>query len=177
MMQCKHNTNPLHYIYSRSAAERIFDCAVKEVEIYQNCLLVKFETGSKFVSKRVFKEHFATHRQEKSREVYVSYHPFSGNFRAPSSHNLQDSYSIELHPDHLECTCQDWAIQAKLGIKTPTCKHCYAALEYMGCTSIKDYIEKHGCSFLDHNTQWEGVSEDLRQQHKEAMLVQNLRSN
>ncbi|TAN83535.1 MAG: hypothetical protein EYR95_18530 [Phormidium sp. SL48-SHIP] len=165
--------NPnLYYIYSKSAAQRIFDAEVKKVQIFHNCILVVFNKGQglkpKFVAKRVFKAHFAEYRKASARQVFVSYKPIYGYFRAPSS-NLQESYRIELFPRHLKCSCADWRTQEEIGIKSPMCKHAYAVLDYIGNTSLADYIERRGCEFVDHQRQTEGTDIYLQEVHQEKM--------
>jgi len=143
----------LSYIYSRSAAQRMFNAEVKSVQIYKNAIFVVFKEGQgmrpRFVPKSVFKEHFAEYRKQSASQIYVAY-TAQGYFRAPSS-NLQESYRIELYPEHLECSCSDWRTQEELGISKPTCKHCYAVLDYIGCNSLEDYINRDGFSFLNDN--------------------------
>lgn len=162
------------YIYSRSAAQRIFDAEVKRVDIYANSVLVIFEKGQKlrprFVAKSAFKEHFARWRQGKARtEVIVSYRPLNGTFHAIKSSNITEYYQIELYPDHLTCTCKDYEIQEELGIEKPACKHIYATLDYIGCTSIADYIERDGMSFLDTNETLHQWNDPLKDYHDEMM--------
>lgn len=162
-----------NYLYGFKAAQRIFsDKEIKKLEVFTNCILIVFEKGygsPKFVSKNVFKKHFADFRKESAKQCYVSYDPLLGWFNAPASHNIQESYRIELFPDRLSCTCGDWKTQLELGFAKPTCKHCYAALNYIGFNSLRDYVESKGIEFLDHNTQYAGVSESMRQMHQEAM--------
>jgi len=168
----------LSYIYSRKAAERIFEKEVKRVEIWFNCILVVFEKGQgspRFVSKSVFKQHFAEFRKASSRQVYVSYEPFTGFFHAPSSRNIQERHRIELYPDGLTCTCADWDMQEQLGIKNPMCKHCYAVLDYIGCSSLADYVKRDGFSFLDTNQTLHQHNDPLKNWHDELMSQENYR--
>jgi hypothetical protein len=170
------NTPTLSYIYNRKSAERIFEKDVKRVDIYTNAILVVFEKGQgspRFVSKAVFKKHFAEYRKSSSRQVFVSYQPLYGYFRAPSSHNIQEAYRIELYPDHLECSCKDWEVQEQLGIAKPTCKHCYAVLDYIGCNSLADYVAKDAMEFLNHNQPYEQATDAMRDWHQEMMSCEN----
>ena len=113
-------TQAKNYIYGRSAAQRITGLEVKETRLYKNTVLVIFQKGQgarpRFIAKDTFKRHFAEYRKQGASQVFVSYKPFSGNFRAPSSQNIQDSYSIELFPDHLECSYADWKTQEEIGL-------------------------------------------------------------
>jgi len=152
-------------IYGRSAAQRISGLAVKQTRVYNKSVLVIFEKGQgarpRFISKNDFKRHFAEYRKQGASQVFVSYKPFTGNFRATSSRNMQESYSIDLFPDHLQCTCGGWKTQEELGFKTPMCKHAYAALFYIGCTDLKDYIKRRGIEFLDHQKPVGKISNEL----------------
>jgi len=158
-------TQAKNYLYGRSAAQRMTGLEVKQTRVYNKSVLVIFEKGQgarpRFISKDDFKRHFAEYRKQGAASVFVSYKPFSGNFRAPSSYSMQESYSIDLFPDHLKCTCADWKTQEELGFKTPMCKHSYAVLFYIGCQDLQDYIKRCGIEFLDHQKPVGEVEDEL----------------
>lgn len=162
-------TQAKNYIYGRSAAQRITGLEVKETRLYKNSVLVIFQKGQgarpRFIAKDTFKRHFAEYRKQGASQVFVSYKPFSGNFRAPSSHNIQESYSIELFSDRLKCSCADWKTQEEIGLKTPMCKHAYSVLFYIGCQDLQDYIKRRGIEFLDHQQPVGEVNELTLDQH------------
>ena len=158
------------YVFSKSAAERIFKAEVKELEVYQKSIRITFKKGQgmrpTFASKKVFLKHFSEYRQESARLTSVTYHPLTGNFSALCSHNIQERYQISLYPDCITCNCGDWQKQEEIGIKTPMCKHAYATLHYIGCTDLEDYIKRDGFSFLNHNT-YMGDDADMRAYYEE----------
>ena len=161
------------YIYSLNAANRIFKGEVTNLQIFHNCILVTFKKGQKlrprFVSKSVFKEHFARWRQTQGRGIIATYNPLGGSFYCTKSSNIQEQYKIDLYPEHLTCTCMDYDAQEQLGIKRPCCKHIYAVLHYIGCDNLKDYIHRDGFNFLNTNEPLHKWDDPMKDYHDEMM--------
>lgn len=123
-----------------------------------------------FFSRKNFKKHFAAWRKEKGKSVAVEFDYFTGLFSAISERNFMDRYTLDLFPERITCNCKDQETQKEIGIKTPMCKHSYAVLNYLGFSSLEEYIEKDGMSFLDHCEQW-NVNQDLRDYHNGGLAV------
>jgi len=123
----------------------------------------------RFVSKSAFKNHFAEYRKQSGKQVITTYDPLTGYFHATKSSNIQEQYQIKLYPDKLTCTCGDWDAQKQLGLSKPTCKHCYAVLDYIGCSSLEDYIKRQGFEFLNTNETLHEYDNPLKDWHDELM--------
>ena len=160
------------YIYNASSATRITGRECLGVIVFKGCNTVNvlFKKGQglrpRFMSKDIFKQHFAEYRKQAGRFVKVEYSPLTGIFHAQSARNMHKVYQVELFPEKVTCNCGDWKKQEELGISTPMCKHAYAALDLIGCSSLKDYVERDGFRFLDHS-QYIGEDEDKRAYYEE----------
>ena len=123
------------YIYSKAAATRIFGKQAQAVTVEGDRAITLFTDGTiETTSTAQFKEHFAEYRREQGKNL--------SPLREDDSIWLVSRYSVTVHPDHLTCTCKDWRNQRSIGIKRPTCKHCYSVLYRLGCNSLADYLEK-----------------------------------
>ena len=54
-------------------------------------------------------------------------------------------YIVTPYPDRIECACEDYTNQLRLnpetlGTKFACCKHVYAVLNYLGHSSLKEYM-------------------------------------
>lgn len=139
------------YLYTKSSAARILGCKpskIAEVKMTpeldsKKLVLVKFKSGGQqFLGQAKFKENFDATRQERGREIVVT--PYFGE-RTFTARSQRDGslYEITVHDKYVSCTCEDWAIQQGLGIKSPMCKHSYAALYRLGCNSLSEWRSRN----------------------------------
>jgi len=125
------------YIYSISSARRLFGQKVVKIEQLPCNVLITFNDGSQnFADKKLFKQHFAEHRQQLGLKIddvkrFNSY-----------VYHVESKYWVSVFPDRVSCTCGDYATQQELGIKPGCCKHGYAVLKTLGCTSLAEFIQK-----------------------------------
>mgnify|MGYP006431892677 FL=1 len=83
-----------------------------------------------------FKEHFAEWRRQRSKGITDIKQVNDYTYR------VKGKYTVSVFPDCLECDCKDWLKQDEAEIKKPTCKHAYAVLDHLGCSSLADFIQK-----------------------------------
>lgn len=136
----------INLIYTITAAQNITSKKVKEVRKFYNCCLVIFQKGygsPRFVSFNDFKKEFVDSRRIRARQYEVSDRgAFAIVDRAKQASNSQQ-HKVRPHSEHLECDCKDWQLQKYAGIKTPTCTHAYAYLNYMGFDSLQEYVKSN----------------------------------
>lgn len=139
------------YIYSKIAASKILGTStymitridapiVRNGEKYCNVHL-RYPAGCfKTLKAEAFKRYFVESRKDRSLELKPERTPNRIIFSVPSA-RTSEIYKVKLDNDFLICTCKDYEIQKSLEIKTPTCKHCYAVLNYLGYSNLSDYLK------------------------------------
>ena len=132
----------INLIYNITAAQNLTNKKVREVRKFYNCCLVIFQKGygsPRFMSFNDFKKEFVNSRRIRARQYEVS---DRGAFAIVDREDGKQ-HKVRPHNDHLECDCKDWVLQKYAGIKTPTCTHAYAYLNYMGFDSLQEYIKSN----------------------------------
>ena len=125
------------YVYSLSAARRLFGQKVVKVEERPCNVLITFNDGSQnLADKKLFKQHFAEYRRQLGLKI-DDVKPV--NFYV---YRVKSKYLVSVFPDRVSCTCGDYATQQEIGIQRGCCKHGYAVLKTLGCTSLAEFIEK-----------------------------------
>ena len=124
------------YIYSISAARRLFGQKVVKVEERPCNVLITFNDGSHIADKKLFKQHFAEYRRQLGLKI-DDVKPVNDH-----TYRVKSKYLVAVFSDRVSCTCGDYATQQELGIKRGCCKHGYAVLKTLGCTSLAEFIEK-----------------------------------
>jgi len=129
------------YIYSFSAARRLFGQKVVKIEECPCNILITFNDGSQnLANKKLFKQHFAEYRRQLGLKIDDVKPVNSYTYR------VKNKYLVAVFPDRVSCTCGDYATQQELGIKRGCCKHGYAVLKTLGCTSLAEFIQKQNSS-------------------------------
>jgi hypothetical protein len=128
------------YVFSKSAATRITGKKVFQLHSYPRCgwFQAVFEDGTtKILYLQDFKEHFAEYRRQQAKGL--------NPWLSPTDDSLWhvSKYRVAVYPDRLTCNCKDWQMQSAIGLKKPTCKHCYSVLNKLGCNSLAEYLEKN----------------------------------
>jgi len=125
------------YVYSITTARRLFGHKVVKIEERPCNVLITFNDGSQnLVDKKLFKQHFAEHRRQLGLKI--------DDVKPVNSYvyHVKSKYWVSIFPDRVSCTCGDYATQQELGIKRGCCKHGYAVLKTLGCTSLAEFIQK-----------------------------------
>jgi hypothetical protein len=132
-------------IYSKSAAARILGMdteSIKALEIWQKVVLIKiYHQKAQFISRKEFCQHFADWRKKESHALKATPHQHNQELFNVDNPHKTTSYQVSLHVDELICNCQDWANQKEL-LSKACCKHCYSVLNYLGYSSLKEYLER-----------------------------------
>lgn len=124
-----------NYIYSKAAASRIFAKKVISVEVERDrvrCQL--WDRTDRTLTTAKFKQHFAERRRKQGKTLEAKRNFFTCEWHV-------NGYTVDVKPDRLDCCCQDWETQKRIGISRPTCKHCFAVLNKLGCNSLAEYLE------------------------------------
>ena len=120
---------------SRITGEDIVSIAYERLHDRFWCWLPKSQKAIPVQSSQ-FREHFAEWRRQRGKEITDIKQVNEFTYR------VKEKYIISLFPDAIECDCQDWLNQEEVGIKIPLCKHSYAVLNHLGCSSLSDFIKK-----------------------------------
>ncbi len=133
-------------LYSVSAVRRILGIAQNVSIRIQNFAFVIWVhvSGSRptFISKAVFKAHFAEHRQAASKGLTATQHidqPRCFTVRNESRNSL---YQLQAKRDRILCGCDDYKNQIQF-FGRGCCKHGYAVLSLLGFERLSHYIEAH----------------------------------
>jgi len=141
------------YVYSLSAARRLFGQKVVNIEERPCNVLITFNDGSQnLADKKLFKQqgalsdaepssarvapHFAEHRRQLGLKI-DDVKPINSYV-----YHVKSKYWVSVFSDRVSCTCGDYKTQQELGIKRGCCKHGYAVLKTLGCTSLAEFIQK-----------------------------------
>jgi len=136
----KRMTTFTNYIYSKAAASRILGKKVISVAVEGDrvkCQL--WDTTFRTTTTARFKEHFAERRREQGKKLEPKRNFFTCDWYV-------NGYTVDVKPDRLDCCCEDWKTQKRIGINRPTCKHCYAVLYKMGYGKLSEYLEERSSS-------------------------------
>jgi len=127
----------MSYIYSKTSAIRLFGQKVVKVEERPCNVLITFNDGSQnMADKKLFKQHFAEHRRQLGLKI-DDVKPVNDH-----TYRVKSKYLVAVFSDRVSCTCGDYATQLDIGIKRGCCKHGYAVLKTLGCTSLAEFIQK-----------------------------------
>lgn len=137
--------NKTNFIYSKSAAARILEVdynRIEQFEIWAYVCVVKVRGEKpKFISKKVFRQHFVDIRIERSRFLCTS-QVNQEHFRVVNPRK-STAYSVYLFDDGLDCECEDYKNQVMMFNGRACCKHNYAVLTWLGYNRLSDYIKVH----------------------------------
>ncbi len=129
-------------IYSVSALSRILGCAIEQITRFQVWGSVVWACVAgrrpRFFSKKLFLDHFAQWRKAQSEKLEALPLNKPGIFRVYNSQSAS-SYLCKVSVHGSLCGCPDWANQYEFFGKG-CCKHLYAALHYLGFSSLSDYL-------------------------------------
>lgn len=130
-------------VYSFAAAYRILKRKdILKVEVWANCIWVRFIKGSRFISKKAFWADFMHNRQLKAKQLEVQH--YGEELFQVTAQSRVEPYLVAAFEDRIECECEDWASQFKAGLPHPCCKHAWAVVYKLGFSTFKDYITQKG---------------------------------
>ena len=116
--------NATNILYSQSATERLFGQGAKLLEVFRKIVLVHINgQRPKFVSKKVFHQHFNDRRIQEANSLQVAR---CQGFYAVKNPKKDSLYVVTpLGNDEHSCTCEDYKNQFSFWGKG-RCKHIYA---------------------------------------------------
>jgi len=139
-------------LYSRSAAARILGVPVEQirrVEVWPFVVLVVprrgFKLRPRFVSKRVFKEHFVEFRRESARGLLVVAQN-GAEFEVLNPEN-NNQYKVVVGSSNVKCACEDYRNQLQF-LGKGCCKHGYKVLYHLGFTRLSEYVSSRAAQRL-----------------------------
>lgn len=92
-----------------------------------------------FISKSVFKQHFAEWRKAQSKNLKVTERLDRPNTYTVRNEYSETTYILETRSDGVFCTCDDFNNQLEF-FGRGCCKHGYAVLRHLGFGSLNEYI-------------------------------------
>jgi hypothetical protein len=128
-------------VYSIAAAQRILGIAqrVFEVREWAWVVLVRGPGFCRFMSKKLFKKHFADRRREQAKSIDLVIDNDNANHY--TALGKSSFYQLYARADRVTCTCEDYKNQSNI-LGRGICKHGYAVLNHLGYESLSDYIER-----------------------------------
>jgi hypothetical protein len=130
-------------LYSAAAVRRILGLrSSAQVELREFAKVIwVWVKGQRptFISKRVFKAHFAEWRKAQSKNLKVTERLDRSNTYTVRNEYRDTTYILETRSDGVFCTCDDLNNQLEF-FNQGCCKHGYAVLSHLGFGSLRDYI-------------------------------------
>ena len=129
-------------VYSIAAAQRIIGIAQRifEVREWAWVILVRGPGFCQFMSKKLFKKHFADRRRTEAQSIDIVIDDRDASHYTAIGSSI---YQLHTHDQGVICTCEDFRNQVRLlNAKHSICKHGYAVLNHLGFNSLSDYLER-----------------------------------
>ena len=130
-------------LYSAAAVRRLLGLrSSAQVELKEFAKVIWVWVKGKrptFISKAVFKQHFAEWRKVQSKGLKVTERLDCPNTYTVRNLHKDSTYILETRADGVFCTCDDFNNQLEY-FGRGCCKHGYAVLRHLGFGSLRDYI-------------------------------------
>jgi hypothetical protein len=134
--------------FSKSSVSRVANVATNQIarfEVWDSVVFVVFVKGQKlrprFLSKKAFYADFVTSRQLAARQIKITKQLFSETKYTARNTVSDRTYELVLENDRAICECRDYRDQIEF-VGRGVCKHGYALLNFLGCKTMAEYIEK-----------------------------------
>jgi len=132
-------------LYSKSALARMEGVNVEDVlrlEVWAAVVFVAIRARRpRFYSKKAFKAHFVQWRQAQARSLTATQNVFNPNIFYVRNETKRTAYTVNFFTGGVTCECEDWQNQSKF-LGMACCKHIYSALNQLGFSSFRAYIEE-----------------------------------
>lgn len=134
---------PSSILYSAAAVRRLLGLpysATIQIKEFAKVIWV-WVKGQRptFISKTVFKQHFAEWRKAQSKGLKVTQRLDLANHYTVRNVHKDTAYVVEVRPDGVFCTCDDLNNQLQF-FGRGCCKHGYAVLAHLGFSSLAAYL-------------------------------------
>jgi hypothetical protein len=132
-------------LYSKAAIARMEGVEIEDVlrlEVWANVVFVIIRgRRPRFYSKQAFKVHFVQWRQAKARALTATQNLFNPNIFYVRNETKRTAYTVNFFTGGATCECDDFDNQKNF-FNIACCKHIYAALDQLGFSSLRAYIEE-----------------------------------
>ena len=132
-----------NFVFSKAAASRILGVAKNLISgfkvFFRVCWVWVQGARPRFISKKLFTQHFAEYRQQQGRELAVAGWPQMPNWYEVGG--VSNNYPVVLEPTGPECACEDYKNQIAI-LGRGVCKHGYAVLLSLGYCSLREYLAR-----------------------------------
>jgi hypothetical protein len=130
-------------LYSSSAIARILNVAASAVikfDVFAKVIWVYIKgQRPKFLSKKLFIQHFVDCRKAEARGLTVTRHALDRSRFTVRNESKGTLYQVQATSAGLACECEDY--QNQLGFfGRGCCKHGYAVLAQLGYTDLRSYL-------------------------------------
>lgn len=130
-------------VFSKAAASRILGVPKTLIagfkRFFRVCWVWVCGSRPRFISKKLFLQHFAEHRQQQGRELPVQQWPNMPNWYEVGGQN--NNYPVVIESTGPECACEDYKNQIAI-LGKGVCKHGYAVLLSLGYCTLRDYLAR-----------------------------------
>jgi predicted nucleic acid-binding Zn finger protein len=130
-------------LYSAASVRRLLGLRSSvKVELKEFALVIWVWVKGKrptFISKRLFKQHFAEWRKAQSKGLKITERLDISNHYTVRNLSKDTAYVVEKRPDGVFCTCEDLNNQLEF-FGRGCCKHGYAVLNHLGFGSLSEYL-------------------------------------
>lgn len=131
-------------LYSVAAARRILGISYPEVKVTiqvwaKVILVISDGRRPRFISKKVFQQHFVDWRKQQAKALVVQRHELLTRSFKVVNPKKDSIYEVVACRDALHCQCEDYKNQIGFWGKA-MCKHSFATLDFIGYRSFADYL-------------------------------------
>lgn len=131
-------------LYSVAAARRILGIYYPEIKVSiqvwaKVVLVISDGRRPRFISKKVFHQHFVDWRKEQAKALVVQRHELLTRSFNVVNPKKDSTYRVVACKDALHCECEDYKNQIGFWGKA-MCKHSFATLDFIGYRSFADYL-------------------------------------
>ena len=136
---------PSTFVYTKAAAARILNVDVSQIAVFEVwasvCFVRILGESSKFMSKKVFRHHFADWRIRRSKSLNVT-QVNQELYRVTTPYDIRVK-SVSIDNSSIRCRCSDYQTQTAIfGIGKGCCSHTYSVLNYLGYQRLSDYVRE-----------------------------------
>ena len=138
---------PSTFVYTKAAAARILNIDVSQIAVFEVwadvCFVRILGESSKFMSKTVFRHHFADWRIQRSKSLDVT-QVNQELYRVTTPHDTRVE-SVSVDNKSIRCGCSDYQTQITIfGRGKGCCSHAYSVLNHLGYQRLSDYVHTKG---------------------------------
>lgn len=142
-------------VFNRSAASRLLGCkpeAILKFEVWASVIFIHIK-GQRptFLSKKRFYSEFASFRKEGAKlcKVEAPLRGYPKQYEVISEGTDKKFHTVWMNGIYQSCDCRDFEEQKAQNFPQPCCKHQYAVLNHLNCSSIEAAMAKGQQQYQD----------------------------